>query len=88
MKTKLEEIAAKALKEPNLVFTSIAHHITKEMICENLKHISNNTAVGIDGIDAETAKEEFDIWVEEMITTIHRKSYKPPAVRRLCVKSQ
>jgi len=32
MKTKLEEIAAKALKEPNLVFTSLAHHVTKELM--------------------------------------------------------
>lgn len=32
MEIKLEGIAAKALSEPNLVFTSIAHHVTKTRI--------------------------------------------------------
>jgi len=83
MGTGLEGIAAKALKEPELVFTSLTHHVTKELIWESMKHISNDTAPGIDGIDAETARKNFNVWVEEMITTIHRKSYKPPAVRRV-----
>lgn len=60
MKTKIDEIAAKALKEPNLVFTSLAHHITKESIWESMKHIPNDTAPGVDGIDAETAKNSFN----------------------------
>jgi len=61
MKTKLEEIAAKALKEPNLVFTSIAHHVTKELIWDSLKHMSKNTASGVDGIDVETAENDFNM---------------------------
>lgn len=85
MKTKLEEIAVKAQKEPNLKFTSIAHHVTKELILECLKHIPNKSAVGIDGIDVEEAKGNFDIWADEMISSIHRKSYKPPAVRRVWI---
>jgi group II intron reverse transcriptase/maturase len=85
MKTKLEEIAAKALKETNLVFTSLTHHLRKEMIYDNLCHISKNSAVGIDGIGVETAKKDFDLWIGEMITSVHRKSYKPPAVRRVWI---
>lgn len=85
MKTKLEEIAVKAQNEPNLKFTSIAHHITKELILESLKHIPNKSAVGIDGIGVEEAKENFDIWADEMISSIHRKGYKPPAVRRVWI---
>lgn len=85
MKTKLEEIAVKAQKEPNLSFTSIAHHVTKELISECLKHIPNKSAVGIDGIDVEEAKGNFDVWVDEMISSIHRKGYKPPAVRRVWI---
>lgn len=85
METKLERIAAKALEETNLVFTSIAHHVTKEGIWDSLNHISKNTAPGVDGIDVKTAKENFDIWSDEMVTSIHRKSYKPPAVRRVWI---
>ncbi|GAB6152702.1 group II intron reverse transcriptase/maturase [Desulfosporosinus burensis] len=85
METKLEGIAAKALSEPKLVFTSLAHHVTKELIWESMGHISNDTAPGIDGIDAKTAKKTFKVWVDEMIASIHRKSYKPPAVRRVWI---
>jgi len=85
MTTRLEGVAAKARKERNLVFTSLAHHITKEMIWENLNHIPNDSAAGIDGVDVKTAKETFDQWIDEMLTSIHRKSYKAPPVRRVWI---
>lgn len=85
METKLEGIAAKALKEPNLVFTSLAHHVTKELIWDSLQHMSRKTAPGIDGIDVETAEKEFDMWADIVITSVHRQSYKPPAVRRVWI---
>ena len=36
MATKLEQIAAKARRETNLHFTSLAHHITRERVLKNL----------------------------------------------------
>jgi group II intron reverse transcriptase/maturase len=85
MITGLEGVAAKARGDRNLVFTSLAHHITKEMIWENLKHIPNDSAAGIDCVDVKTAKETFDQWIDEMLTLIHRKSYKAPPVRRVWI---
>lgn len=85
METKLERIADKARKDTNLKFTSIAHHVTKDLIYESLNHISSKTATGIDGIDVDEAKASFDIWVNEMITLIHRKGYKAPAVKRVWI---
>lgn len=85
MITGLEGIAAKARMEPNLVFTSLVHHITKDRIWDSLNHMPTNTATGIDGIDVNAAKENFNTWVEEMINSIHRKSYKPLAVRRVWI---
>jgi len=85
MKTNLERIAAKAKKETKLKFTSLAHHITKESIWEGLIHIRKDTAPGIDGVTAEEAIKDVDIWVEKMLPCIHRKSYKPPAVKRVFI---
>lgn len=85
MQTKLEEIAAKARQERKLVFTSIAHHITKENIWESLNHMPNKTGKGIDGVDLITAKRTFEGWSSEMIESIHKKSYKAPAVRRVWI---
>src|ERR1700737_5475550 len=39
METKLEQIAVKARCEPNLRFTSLAHHITRDRVLENLSKI-------------------------------------------------
>ena len=85
MTTGLEGVAAKARTDTKLVFTSLAHHVTRDLIMESLKHIPLDSAAGIDGIDARTARETFGEWIETMETSIHRKSYKAPPVRRVWI---
>jgi len=85
MTTGLEGVAAKARVDTKLVFTSLAHHITRELIWESLMQIPLDTAPGVDGVDVTTARETFDEWVDEMITSVHRKSYKAPPVRRVWI---
>lgn len=85
METKLERIAAKAKEEPKIRFTSLTHHVTKELIWKSLKRMDKRTAPGIDGITVEEASRDFDLWVEDMINSVHRKSYKPPAVKRVWI---
>lgn len=85
MKTKIEEIAAKARKEPKLKFSSICHHVTRERVWQNLNHITSKSAKGIDGIDLKEAKATFEQWIEEMMGKVHRKGYKAPPVRRVWV---
>lgn len=80
--TELERIAEKARKEPNLQMTSLAHHITKESIWESLCHIPKNSARGVDEQTVEQTKASFGVWVEEMITAIHKRCYKAPDIRR------
>ena len=85
MQTKLEGIAAKAGKEANLKFTSLLHHVTKELIWESLNHIPKDSATGVDGIDVEEAKKDFGVWSEQMMKQMHRQSYKAPEVRRVWI---
>ncbi|OVE79574.1 group II intron reverse transcriptase/maturase [bacterium I07] len=85
MTTKLEEIAAKARKETKLQFTSLCHHITREVIWENLCHIPKDTSPGVDGVRVEEAKKDFRLWVDQMLQAMHRKSYKAPIVRRVWI---
>jgi RNA-directed DNA polymerase len=85
MKTKVEEIAAKAKKEPKLKFTSLCHHVTKEGIWTSLQRISNKSGVGIDDKDAKEAKETFNQWVDPMLEAVHRQKYKAPPVRRVWI---
>lgn len=85
MATGLKEIAAKARREPKLVFTTLAHHITQELLWESLGHIPTRSARGTDSIDVKTAKETFRTWVGPMLQSMHRKGYKAPLVRRVWI---
>ncbi len=85
MQTGLERIVAKARKETKLQFTSLAHHITEGMVWQSLCHIRNSTAPGIDGQTVEKAKKSFETWIEDMLASIHRHSYKAPVIRRVYI---
>jgi RNA-directed DNA polymerase len=85
METGLERIAAKARCEPKLRFTSLAHHVTRERIWENLCKTPKDSAPGVDGQTAEEAKGSFEDWIKPMIQSIHRKGYKAPAIRRVYI---
>jgi RNA-directed DNA polymerase len=85
MTTGLERIAVKAQQDKKLQFTSLAHHITKELIWDSLNHMPRSTSPGIDGTTRDMATIDFENWVGEMMNSIHRHSYKPPAVRRVWI---
>src|ERR1700741_4977586 len=73
METGLERIAAKARCEPKLRFTSLTHHITKDRIWGNLCEIPTDSAPGVDGQTVPEAKENFEIWIEAMLQSVHRQ---------------
>ena len=85
METKLEQIAVKARREPNLRFTSLAHHITRDRVLENLSRIPKRSAAGVDGQTVEAAKKSFDGWIEPMLQSIHRQGYRAPDIRRVYI---
>src|SRR5216683_213264 len=85
METKLEQIAVKARREPNLRFTSMAHHITRDRVLENLSKIPKRSAAGVDGQTVEAAKERFEGWIEPVLQSIHRQGYRAPNIRRVYI---
>src|ERR1700745_3274896 len=85
METKLEQIAAKARREPNLRFISLAHHVTRDRVQKKLSQIPKRSAAGVDGQTVEAAKESFEEWIEPMLQSMHRQGYRAPAVRRVYI---
>src|SRR6201982_372905 len=81
----LERIAAKARCEPKLRFTSLAHHLTKERVWENLCEIPTNSAPGVDRQTVAEAKESFGHWIEEMLQSIRGQGYQAPNIRRVYI---
>lgn len=70
MKTGLERIAAKARDERKLKFTSLAHHITEELLWDSVCHIPKNSAPGSDEQTVEEAKKAFKQWAPDMLRAI------------------
>jgi len=85
MTTGLEQIAVKARCEPKLRFTSLAHHITKERVWENLNQIPAKSAAGVDGQTVTEAKEGFEEWIAAMLQSVHREGYRAPDIRRVYI---
>ncbi len=85
MTTGLERIAAKAREDRKLKFTSLAHHVTEELVWESVNHIPNNSAPGCDGQTVEEAKQSFKHWAPEMIRAIHDQGSRPPPILRVFI---
>jgi len=85
MTTGLERIAAKSRQENKLRFTSLAHHITPELVRKSLTHIPSRTSPGADGVTVYEAKKSFECWIDEMLRAVHHQGYHPPAVRRVYI---
>ncbi|HEY6389102.1 MAG TPA: group II intron reverse transcriptase/maturase [Candidatus Acidoferrum sp.] len=85
METGLERIAVKARCEPKLRFTSLAHHVTKERVWENLCRIPAKSAAGVDGQTVMEAKESFEEWIAATLQSIHRQGYRAPEIRRVYI---
>src|ERR1700730_12434179 len=82
MTTGLERIAAKAREDRKLKFTSLAHHVTEELIWESVCHIPKDSAPGCDEQTVTEAKESFTQWAPEMLGAIHNQGYRPPPILR------
>ena len=85
MTTGLERIADKARCEPKLRFTSLAHHLTKERVWENLCQIPTKSAAGVDGQTVTEAKDSFEEWIAGMLQSVHRQGYRAPDIRRVYI---
>ena len=59
MATGLEGVAAKARRETKLQFTSLCHHINRELIWESRCNIPEDSAPGIDGVTVERTKKDY-----------------------------
>lgn len=85
MSTNLQCIRDKARMDKKLRFSSLLHHITKDLLLESLKKTSRSSAAGCDGIRKEEALETFPSWSSMVIESLHKKSYQAPPVRRVWI---
>lgn len=75
-------IAAKARANPKEKFTSLLHHLSPQLIQENLKKIPLKSAPGTDGMTVEQARSNLDWILPPLMQQIHAGQYTAPPVRR------
>ena len=83
MSTDLLRIREKARKEPDLVFTSLYHHVTD---LDNLRAcyeaLDGTKAVGVDGVTKEQYGENLEESLHKLSGRLKRMGYRPQPRRR------
>lgn len=83
MSTKLKRIGEKARSDPQLVFTSLYHHVTD---VDNLRAcfeaLPGDRAVGIDGVNKEQYGRNLEENLQDLSERLRRMGYRPQPKRR------
>ena len=83
MSTDLTRIGEKARKEPNLVFTTLYHHVTD---VDNLRDcygaLDGSKAVGVDGVTKEHYGRNLEENLRDLSNRLKRMGYRPQPKRR------
>jgi RNA-directed DNA polymerase len=86
--TKLQKIAKQAEDSPDMVFTTLAHHIDVEFLKEAYRQTRKSGSPGIDGVTAKEYEEN----LEENLKNLHERlksgHYIAPPVGRTWIKKE
>ena len=83
--TKLQRIAELARGTPQMVFTTLAHHIDVEFLREAHSRTRKDGAVGVDGVTAEEYAKDLDKHLTGLLDRFKSGSYRAPPVKRVFI---
>ena len=82
MRTKLARISELSAENPNMVFTSVAHLISVEMLEDCHRNMDGRKAAGMDGVTKDEYGKNLKENLESLVERLKRKAYHPkPALR-------
>jgi RNA-directed DNA polymerase len=79
----LQRIAAQAVREPDRVFTTLAHLIDVDFLREAYGQTRKASAPGIDGVTAQADAEHLDEHLRDLHERLRRGRYQAPPVERV-----
>ncbi|RPJ83778.1 MAG: group II intron reverse transcriptase/maturase [Acidobacteria bacterium] len=83
MASDLTRIGEKAKQEPELVFTSLYHHVTRrENLAACFQRMEPGKAPGVDGVTKEQYGQELESNLQDLEARLKRLGYRAQAVRR------
>jgi len=83
--TKLALISERARKEPKLQFTSLAHLLNERFLKECYYSLGRDRASGVDGVSWKEYGEHLDENLEDLVTRMKAKRYKPQPAKRVYI---
>jgi group II intron reverse transcriptase/maturase len=85
METKLLRIAELAKSDPKMKFTSLVHLLNEQSLAQCHFELPNKKATGINGTTKEQYSENLKENIEDLISRLKNKSYRPVPVRRMYI---
>jgi group II intron reverse transcriptase/maturase len=85
---KLQRIAAQAARDPDWVFTTLAHLIDEDFLCEAYHHTKKSSAPGIDGVTAQTYVEHLDENLRGLHERLRSGRYQATPVERVWIEKE
>ncbi len=82
---KLALISGHAQRDPDFQFTSLAHLLNASYLRDCYKSLNRNKAVGIDGVSKEEYGKNLDENLEQLVSRLKRKKYRPIPAKRVYI---
>jgi len=83
--SSLLEIRLLAEREPNVVFTSLAHRIDFPLLKKSFKKVRRSNSAGVDRITAKEYARDLDRNLYNLHERLRRGQYVPTPVRRVWI---
>ena len=81
--TRLQRIAELARQSPEMVFTTLAHHVDIEFLLEGCRRTRRDGAVGVDGQTAKDYAADLEKNLQSLLDRFKSGRYRAPPVRRV-----
>jgi len=81
----LSLITGHARRDPDFQFTSLAHLLDVEYLRDCYYSLNKNRAVGIDDVSWEEYGKKLNENLDELVSRLKRKKYKPIPARRVYI---
>jgi RNA-directed DNA polymerase len=86
--TKLQQIAKQAEDYPQMVFTTLAHHIDVDLLREAYRHTRKDSSPGVDGVTAKQYGEDLEANLIDLHERIKSGRYKALPVMRAWLEKE
>ena len=86
--TTLSRIAEQSADNPDLVFTTLAHHITVEFLREAFSRVRPQAAPGVDGVTWQAYERDLAVNLEDLHQRLREGRYIAPPVRRSWIEKE